>query len=210
MDKSKIAVNLFDKLAVTYQEKYMDVSIYADTFDVFCEQLRAPDSSILELGCGPGNVTRQLLNTLPGLRILGTDLAPNMLKLAAVNNPGAEYMLLDCREIPAGRRYDGIVAAFCLPYLQKEETVKLIADASGILEPGGLFYLSTMEDDYEKSGLEKGSTGEEIFMHYYSEDFLAGILTQNNFEVISSSRKRYPGRDGKTVTDLILIARFQP
>ena len=35
MDKNKIAVGVFDKLATLYQEKFMDVNLYSDTFDFF-------------------------------------------------------------------------------------------------------------------------------------------------------------------------------
>jgi 23S rRNA G2069 N7-methylase RlmK/C1962 C5-methylase RlmI len=43
------------------------------------------------------------------------------------------------------------MCGFCLPYLSKEEAVKLIRDAAAILNPDGVFYISTMEDDYSKS-----------------------------------------------------------
>jgi hypothetical protein len=52
MDKNKIAVALFDKLAQVYQEKYMDVALYR-TLDWFCENLQTPNARILELACGP-------------------------------------------------------------------------------------------------------------------------------------------------------------
>ena len=64
-----------------------------------------------------------------------------------------------------------------------------------------------MEDDYNKSGLRKGSGGDEIFMHYYEEYFLTGALLENNFTIIDVSRKEYPGQDGSKITDLIILAK---
>jgi ubiquinone/menaquinone biosynthesis C-methylase UbiE len=207
MDKNKVAVNLFNKLAESYQERFMDVNLYGDTFDFFCDNIKTENAEILELACGPGNITQYLLNKRPDFKVLGTDLAPNMIELAQKNNPKATFQLMDCRAIDTiDKKYDAIMCGFCLPYLDKTETTKLIQNASNILKPKGLLYLSTMEGDYDTSGLRKGSTGEEIFMHYYPADFLIKTLENNHLNVIHLSRKEYPANDGTKITDLIIIA----
>ena len=63
-----------------------------------------------------------------------------------------------------------------------------------------------MEDDYNKSGFKKGSTGDEIFMHFYQADFLTLILKKNNFNILKLDRKEYDITDETKTTDLILIA----
>ena len=165
MDKNKIAVDIFNKMANVYQDKFMNVDLYGTSFDLFCKKVEKENASVLELACGPGNITKYLLNKRPDFKIIGTDLAPNMIELAKINNPTAEFQLMDCRDIGMlEKKYDAIMCGFCLPYLSKEESIKLIADSSKILKPQGIFYLSTMEDDYNKSGFKKGSGGDEIFM----------------------------------------------
>lgn len=207
-DKTKIAVGLFDKLADLYQEKYMDVSLYADSLDRFCNSIAKRGASLLELACGPGNVTQYLLEKRPDFKILATDLAPNMLELAKANNPTATFELMDCRDLGSvSETYDGIVCAFCLPYLSKEETTKLFQDAFTKLNPEGILFLSTMEDDHEKSKWEKGSTGEAIFLHYYQAEFLVQTLEKSGFSISNLQRKTYAGRDGAPVIDLLLIAQ---
>jgi len=206
MDKSKIAVDIFNKNANLYQDKFMDVNLYGNSFDLFCSTLKK-DAEILELACGPGNITKYLLDKRPDFKILGTDLAPKMVELAKINNPTAEFELMDCREIvKLEKKYDAIMCGFCLPYLSREEALQLIADASHILKPGGVIYISTMEDDYAKSAFKKGSTGEEIFMHYHQADYLTQALKENKFMVIDLKRQDYPEKDGTKTTDLILIA----
>jgi len=39
-------------------------------------------AKVLELACGPGNITKCLLSKRPDLEILATDIAPNILELA--------------------------------------------------------------------------------------------------------------------------------
>ncbi|WP_319800565.1 MULTISPECIES: GyrI-like domain-containing protein [unclassified Flavobacterium] len=208
MDKTKIAVGLFDKLAKSYQTRCMDVSLYSDSFNRFCDSIAKQDAALLELACGPGNVTKYLLDKRPDFKMLGTDLAPRMLELARANNPTAVFELMDCKDLgKVSETYDGIVCAFCLPYLSKEETAKLLQDASKVLASDGVLFLSTMEDDYEKSGWEKASNGEEVFMHYHKAEFLVAELKYNGFIIIDQQRKFTEGRDGAPVTDLLLIAR---
>ena len=207
MDQNKIAVDVFNKLAKTYQDKFMNVDLYKDSFDFFCQNIKIKNAEILELACGPGNITKHLLDKNPALKILGIDLAPNMIDLAKVNNPSAEFQVMDCRNIETlDKTFDAIMCGFCLPYLSKKETSKLFLDASELLNSSGIFYLSTMEDDYSNSTFKKGSSGDEIFMHYYPFDFLEKELKKNSFQILFSDRKEYFHNEEKT-TDLIIIAQ---
>ena len=138
MDKNKIAVGVFDKHATLYQEKFMDVNLYGDTFDFFCDTIKKQDADLLEIACGPGNITKYLLNKRPDLKIFGIDLAPAMIELAKINNPTAEFHLMDCRQIGTiTKKFDAIMCGFCLPYLTKDETIKLLSDASILLNSKG-------------------------------------------------------------------------
>jgi ubiquinone/menaquinone biosynthesis C-methylase UbiE len=207
MDRSKHAADVFNKLADLYTEKYMNVDMYADSLDIFCE-LAENNASVLELACGPGNVTAYILNKRPDLKILGADLAPNMLDIAREKNPDAVFTLMDCREISKlARTYDAVICAFGLPYLSQEEALKLMSDVGGILEKGGLFYLSFMEDDHARSGIQKGSTGDELYMNYHEEGYIVNALKKNGFTVVDLRRKTYAGPDAKPVTDLVILTK---
>ena len=54
MDQNKIAVDVFNKLAKTYQDKFMNVDLYKDSFDFFCQNIKNENAEILDLACGPG------------------------------------------------------------------------------------------------------------------------------------------------------------
>ncbi|MDH4474397.1 MAG: class I SAM-dependent methyltransferase [Fluviicola sp.] len=206
-DKTTIAVGIFDKLANLYQERFMDVSLYTDSFLAFCDALSKPDATILEVACGPGNVTRFLLDIRPDFKIHGTDLSPSMLELARQNNPTAVFSLLDCRNITAfDHRFDAILCGFAFPYLSKTEAIQFIADASSQLLPDGVLYISTMEDDNAKSDWQTGSTGDQIFMNFHEADYLITALESSGFTVFFEDRVRYTGAGDKPVVDLILIA----
>jgi cyclopropane fatty-acyl-phospholipid synthase-like methyltransferase len=208
MDRSTQAVSVFNNRAELYQLKFMDVSLYKPSLDIFCQSLKNLKPSVLEVACGPGNITRYLLSVKPEMRILGIDLAPEMIRLAIDNNPGAEFQIQDAREIQnLPGPYDGIVSGFCFPYFSREEVESWIQKAAVLLSPGGLLYISTMEDDYQKSGPERSSAGDEVYMHYHEESHLNQCLKDQNLSVEFRDLLLYINAKGETVRDLILIGR---
>lgn len=207
MDHSKQAVEVFDKLAGLYQERFMDVSAYAAELDAFIDLLPKPSPSILEIACGPGNITRYLLDRLPAARILGTDLAPAMIDLARVNCPEAQFQVMDCRQLhQLNQRFDGVIAGFCLPYLNPQEAECLIRDISELLNEGGSLYLSTIEGEREKSGMKKGSTGDELYQFYYTIEDLQIWMKQYGFRILRQENTTVPDNPHQD-TDLQVIAR---
>jgi len=207
MDHSQAAASIFNKHAHLYQDKFMDVSLYGDTFDFFCSHITKQGADILELACGPGNISQYLLKKRPDFKLTGTDLSPNMIQLAKENNPRADFRLMDARDLSKlDSRFDGIMCGFCLPYLSMAETEALIRAAKEKLHASGLIYISTMEDDYSKSGFRKGSQGDEVFMHYYKEKDLLKILESHHFKSRLIQRKEFIMSDNSKVIDLIIIA----
>jgi len=207
-DKTAMAVSVFDKAAQVYQEKYMDVSAYAESLNLFSSEL-PKKGTVLELACGPGNVTRYLMEKRSDLQVLATDLAPSMLKLARTNVPDVQFDLLDCRAIGQLEEvFDGILCAFGFPYLSKEEALQFIADATNRLNKNGLLYISTMEDDYSKSRwmTSKTEKTEALFMHYHEAEYLVPALEMNGFKLLHVGLVPLPVPDGN-VQDLVLVAR---
>lgn len=209
MSNANRAAEVFDQYTDGYEERYMDVSRYADTLDRFCALLKPKQAQLLELACGPGNVTRYLMERLPSLQVLATDLAPNMVERAGQNNPKARVEVMDCRSIKKiNERFDALVCAFGLPYLSWEETQSLLIDSVTLLNAAGLLYLSTIDGSYANSQARKSSDGKhELMMYYYSEDELTGLLLGAGFQVIETAKKCYEDSNGNSVVDLIVIAQ---
>jgi predicted TPR repeat methyltransferase len=209
MDSYKITFQTWNKIASIYQDNFMDIDLYDDTYDTFCELTEKKKAKIFEIGCGPGNITKYMLAKRPDFKIEAIDVAPNMIKLAETNNPAASFTIMDCRDI--GRitfKYDGVMCGFCIPYLSKEDVVKLINDCSYLLNRDGVFYLSALEGDYNKSGYETGSNGiDSMYVYYHQETYLEEQLKINGFESIDIKRKNYIKRDGTTSTHIIFIAK---
>ena len=197
----------WNKVALLYQDLFMDLELYNDTYDYICNSITKDKAKILEIGCGPGNITKYLLSKRPDFDIFGIDIAPNMVELAKNNNPTASFAIMDSRQIDEIKtKYDGIVCGFCLPYLSHKDSLKLIADCNRLLNENGLIYLSFVEGDPSKSDFQVSGTGDRTYFYFYNTDRLYEQLQQNNFEKIQVLKVEYKKEETKFETHTILIA----
>jgi SAM-dependent methyltransferase len=208
MDHCAISASAFDKLADRYREKYMDLAIYNDSYREFCELLPQGRARVLDAACGPGNVSRYLMAQRPDLDLLGIDLAPRMVELAREAVPSASFAVHDCRNL-AGLKlsFDGIICAFGLPYLSREEAVVFIKGASKALEPDGVLYLSTMLGRSDDSGFERCSSGDQVYINYHTENELICSLHACGLSIVKQNRIHSPIVAAKATIDLVVIAK---
>jgi 2-polyprenyl-3-methyl-5-hydroxy-6-metoxy-1,4-benzoquinol methylase len=208
MDHCEISASVFHKHAGLYREKFMDLTMYHDSYLEFCRWLKPGRARVLDAACGPGNVSRFLLSQRPDLDLLGIDLAPAMVELAQETAPSAQFAVHDCRRLTAlGRRFDGIICAFGLPYLSEPEAAAFIRAAAEVFEPNGVLYLSTMLGSAGDSGAQKTSTGDEIFIYYQTEAQILDLIKSCGFSLIAHRRMPSPSTASKSTTDLIVIAQ---
>ena len=210
MDNAQHAVSVFNKWAKEYQEKFMDVGLYAQPLDFFCAEVPTTQPQILELACGPGNVSKYVLDKRPDFRLYGTDLSENMIELARQNNPAAEFDVMDSRAAKElNKTFDGILISFLLPYLNYQETDELLGDCSSVLQKDGLIYVSTMEGSYETSGPQRNSKGDLVVMHYYTEEDLQYFFDKHHLTVLKKDKINSVMGNGTEVVDLVFIGKKQ-
>jgi ubiquinone/menaquinone biosynthesis C-methylase UbiE len=207
MDKYLETFETWNKVAKLYEDKFMDLDLYNDTYDKFCELLSKKNSTILEIGCGPGNITKYLLDKRPDFQILGTDISTNMIELAKINCPNAKFEVIDSRKIEnIKNKFDAIVCGFCLPYLSELDIKKFIIDCKNLLNENGILYLSFVEGEKDKSGYIKGSSGDRTYFYYHNLESLTNLLNLNNFEKQNLIQKRYEKNDKTEEIHTIIIA----
>jgi 2-polyprenyl-3-methyl-5-hydroxy-6-metoxy-1,4-benzoquinol methylase len=201
-------IETWNQLAFLYQEKFMDFDLYNETYDFICHSISKNNAKLLEIGCGPGNITKYLLEKRPDFLIFGIDSGPNMIELARKNNPTARFQTMDCRKIGGiADLYDGIVCGFCIPYLSIIDCKQLVENANKLLEAEGLFYLSFVEGDPVKSDFQVSSRGDRIFFHYHELDEISRLLTVCNFETVQVFHVDYVQSEGDKEMHTLLVAR---
>jgi len=202
MDSYKETFETWNNVAAVYQDKFMDLDLYNDTYDYICNSAK-PNAKLLEIGCGPGNITKYLLSKRPDFDILGIDIAPNMIEFAKKNNPAAEFIVMDTRKISSlTTRYDGIVGGFCLSYLSLAESKELITNSYDLLNENGLIYLSFVEGDPAESGFKTGSGG-RVFFHFHTLEGLKKQLIEAKFGELQIFKVKY--KTSETTFDIHTI-----
>jgi SAM-dependent methyltransferase len=186
----------------------MDLTLYDDSYREFSNLLPLGRARVLDAACGPGNVSRYLMKQRPDLDLLGIDLAPRMVELAREAVPSGRFVVHDCRHLAdLPMRFDGIICAFGLPYLSRQEATTFIKAAWDVLEPGGVFYISAMLGKSEDSELVSYDTGDQIYVNYHDEDQLRDTLQGCGFLLIRQYRMPSPSIASKCTNDLIIIAK---
>lgn len=90
---------------------------------------------VLELGCGPGDLTAELIAR--GAKVHAVDRSLEMLSVAAKQAPGAELERADLRSFTAPGPYDAVLIAFVLHELPVEDVGAVIERAAHALDTGG-------------------------------------------------------------------------
>ncbi|MBS1761876.1 MAG: class I SAM-dependent methyltransferase [Bacteroidetes bacterium] len=207
LDKYKETFKTWNKVASLYQEKFMNLDLYNETYNYICENLKIDRAKILDVGCGPGNITKYLLSKRKDFVILGIDVASNMIELARKNNPNARFSIMDARRVnDLDARFDCIICGFILPYLSQNDFERFLNDSYRLLNHNGLIYLSYVEGDSINSGYQTGSSVDKVYFYYYSEDFVKSKLAENNFSDIKTFKVQYKRTETDIETHTIMIA----
>lgn len=111
-------------------------------------------SSVLELACGTGRVTKHLYRYFAGAaKITATDLNPDMLSMARkqVLDRSIDWMTADVQQLPFGdNTYDLAVCQYGIMFVpDKPQAIREIAR---VLKKGATFYFNTW-DKIENNGI---------------------------------------------------------
>ncbi|MDX2021293.1 MAG: glycosyltransferase [Deltaproteobacteria bacterium] len=100
-------------------------------------RLIPPDASVLEVGCGRGD----LLASLPHAEKAGIDFVPELIEQAQARHSNIAFSVGDVLSAPADRRFDAVVCdRLCHSVL---DIRSLLSGLRERLNPGGRIYLTT-------------------------------------------------------------------
>ncbi|MFN0189224.1 MAG: class I SAM-dependent DNA methyltransferase [Bacteroidia bacterium] len=208
MNPHQETLNTWNKVAQLYQEKFMDLEMYNESYVLFCAAIEKSKASVLEIGCGPGNISKQLLTLRNDFSMYGIDFSESMIMLAQKNNPTAQFEVMDARDIlKLNKSFDGIIAGFCLPYLSSEESIQFIIDASALLNNNGILYISFVEGDPTLSGFLAASTGDRTYFYFHELNVLTKGIMDAGFEAPQMLHVNYGDANSKQELHTILIAK---
>ena len=141
----------YDTVAEAYAEAFADdllqLPLDRQVLDTFVERIAAGEF-VLDLGCGPGQVGQYLAER--GLRIVGMDLAENMLRVARQRTGIARLACGDMRVMPfRSGSFSGVAAFYSIHNLPRQALGTALAEINRILKPSGTLVVTTHLGDGE-------------------------------------------------------------
>ncbi|MHB8896309.1 MAG: methyltransferase domain-containing protein [Candidatus Geothermincolia bacterium] len=93
-----------------------------------------PRESVLDVGCGPGHITRQLAG-ITGGRVVGTDISAGMIAEAARKYPGIEFRRVAAEDLDFEGEFDVVFCNSALQWFADGRCA--VGRMYAALEPGG-------------------------------------------------------------------------
>jgi hypothetical protein len=96
MDKSKIALSTYKKIADIYTKQYFNDLTDTPYIDKFLEKL-PKSASVLDVGSGPGQFTKYMADK--GFNVMGIDFSDEMVTTAKRMVPNGQFDKADMRKL---------------------------------------------------------------------------------------------------------------
>lgn len=116
-------------------------------------------STVLDVGCGTGTLTRQIHDALPASparRVCGVDAAEEMIRVASKKSgsrPQLEFTAALAEELPyADRSFDRVLSTFFFHHLNYALKVRALAEIWRVLRPGGYAAILDVDIPYTLFG----------------------------------------------------------
>lgn len=203
---TEITIEAYDKHAVKYADKFDNYAVYQEKITTFQQRYIPRSAHILDLGCGPGNNIQTILSKDSTCTFTGVDLSSSFLQIAKKRFAKHEFIQEDIRTFTLEKKYDVILASFCIVHLVEIETEAFLRSVSSMLNRNGVLYLSYMNGD--NSGFESTSFSEDpLFFKYYDDQFILDRLQASGIGILEVLKEDYHEQDGSITTDTFIFAR---
>ena len=161
--------------------------------------LLPPGARILELGCGAGGDTAEMLAR--GFDVRPTDGSPEMAAVAS-KRIGRTVETLLFHDLDAVEAYDAVWANACLLHVPRPELADVLARIWRALKPAGVFYASFKEGDGD------GRDTLNRYYNYPSPEWLRATYAEaGRWRSLSIESGEVIGFDDKMASMLFVVAQ---
>lgn len=109
-------------------------------------ELGSENPKIIDLGCGFGDVTAEIVKLKPDVEVLMLDFSDEMIRRSSERFKDNKNITVAKQDLNQGisgitdeREFDAIVSCFALHHVEFENRIKLYSDVHAVLKEGGLF-----------------------------------------------------------------------
>jgi ubiquinone/menaquinone biosynthesis C-methylase UbiE len=190
MDKDEAYV--YDKIAEEYYKNKKGLYPKND-LEKFLYYL-SQGSSILDLGCGPGQASKIFCERK--YLVTGLDFSEEMIKIGKKEIPNAKFILEDIRNLNKVFRnemFEGAWACASLLHIPKKDIPSVFNQVYNVLKNQGVFYVSVKEGEGEKDLTDERYDNIKRHFSYFKKEEIISLLKESKFRPIyfSSNRRDY-------------------
>jgi ubiquinone/menaquinone biosynthesis C-methylase UbiE len=145
----------FEQSPDKYSEFETKYGFFYSLNSVLFDRLKIHSNArVLDIGCGTGASSRQILETIPGALVWGLDNSPSMLDVARSNNPDPERLKFiegDAGDLTSSVHESMDVIIYSASIFLIPDYEASLSQAWKLLEPGGELGLTFMAGVYDNS-----------------------------------------------------------
>ncbi|MGW5037466.1 class I SAM-dependent methyltransferase [Streptomyces parvulus] len=171
----------FDALGAEYEKAFAGSRTHRHSLEWLLGRL-APGSRVLDVGSGTGRPTAETL-AAAGHDVLGVDVSPVMVELAARQVPGAAFRCADIRDVPLEEAsFDAVCVYFSLLQLDRREQRDLVGRLARVVRPGGHLVLATVPLDV--ADVDATFMGQPVRVSSFTGQALTALTEEAGLEVL--------------------------
>lgn len=128
----------FSRAADVYHQQARVQQQAAEQLAAEVAKLGLAPRRVLDIGCGTGFLTRQMLSQFPTAEVVALDLSPGMIEVARQQLPASpliEFVVSDALQFQSEQPFDLIVSSSTMQWLQPFD--RLFTKLRTLLAPGG-------------------------------------------------------------------------
>jgi SAM-dependent methyltransferase len=193
MENANSTRDSYDRVAAEYDQHIGDEldhkPLERDLLDRF---VAAVPGRICDLGCGPGHITRYLVQQ--GADAFGIDLSPGMVEQARRRNPSLVFEPGDMRALALpDESLGGIVLLYSIIHIPRDEVTGVLRELLRVLKPGGLLLVGFHRGQEILHQAELWGKAVNLDFYFFETDEMARYLEAAGFEVAEViERPPYP------------------
>jgi ubiquinone/menaquinone biosynthesis C-methylase UbiE len=184
--ESGAATRHFDRQAPERDRWKQKNRYYHEYIEKLCRFHVPPGSSVLEIGCGTGD----LLNSLAPSRGVGLDISPAMTEIASRKYPHLFFLAGDAENLPLNETFDYVILSDVLGYIP--DVQKAFAELRKVTGPGTrviVTYFNYLWEPVLRWGAWAGLKMPQQEQNWLSQQDIENLLRLADYECIRREYK---------------------